>query len=158
PPVAELPWHRTLISRALSSEHALLGAPDGRSTPLVQASALLGLRDWRPGSHDDHTAIAIPGLVSDSVAEALVARRGTLDTVLISDGTALHASARAQRRLTGALDVRAAKSAEIIGVSVNPTRVVGAPLERDALLGALRAGIPGIYVFDPREDLLFTQG
>jgi len=158
PPTVSEPWHRALATRAIEEDRTLLGTPGGAHTPLTEASALLGLRHWHPDTDDQHTAIAIPGLISDSVAEALLARAGVLEAVLISDGTALHASSRVQRRLHRALEVRAVRSATVLGVSVNPTRLVGPPLERGALLDALRRELAGIPVFDPHEDLLLGEG
>lgn len=155
-PVVEDEAHRALLTRALETRATLLGYDDGRTGQLPAASALVGLASagglWTP----DVDAIAIPGLVSDRVAELLLATPPRITssgvrprTLLVPDGTAFHLEPRLWRRLCAGWDVRVLRSAVVVGISINPTSVQGHRVDEQRLREALEARWEGVAVFNP---------
>ncbi len=150
-PRATLPWQRALLDEALATSRALLGGQQAQATPLEAASALLGLAraPWTPAL----TAIAIPGLVSDRVVESLLSAPALSEprALLLSDGTALQASASLTRRLLARWQVLAREVAPLRAISVNPTHVLGDRVDSAALRAALSQAHPGVWIFDPMQ-------
>lgn len=157
---AGLGWHETLVAAALAADRALLGgptlAPEGVALPA--ASALLGLPLASALWTDAVQAIAIPGLVSDRVVEALLAvpapASGARRALLLDDGTALHCSPRHLARLRRGWEVRARHPARLLAIAYNPTSIVGPPVEDAALRDALVRVYPDLPVFNPASWLL----
>ena len=151
-------WQGALVAASVAQHRALLG---GASLPaegvaLPAASALLGLPKAGALWTDAADAIAIPGLVSDRVVEALLAvpPRATRRALLLEDGTALHCSPRHLDRLRRGWDVQVRHPARLLAISYNPTSVAGPPVEDAALRLALQAAYPALPVINPASWLL----
>ncbi|MFW6057899.1 MAG: hypothetical protein ACOC9W_03485 [Persicimonas sp.] len=158
----EADWQERLLRRAITQGRCLLGGPQTAPVELPAQSALLGLRQavdlWR----DEIRAVAVPGLVSDSVVEQLLgAPVGQIQsgdpkpvrTLLVPDGTVLHADSRLLRRLLAhagrGWQIRAIEPANVVAISINPTGVQGHRVEPGALGRALAERWPSICIFNP---------
>lgn len=158
-PRPTLPWHERLLEQSLEEQRALLGAADGTITPLPMKSALLGLSRGRHLWTPAHTAIAIPGLVSDRVIEELLALDHTPRTLLVGDGTTLKAEPRLLEKLENHWEIRANARSDLRAISYNPTSITGVDVSGEALESALRSrleemlGASGedVLVFDPHR-------
>lgn len=152
-PVVELERHRMLLERAHAQRTSLLGTEDGQMLGLPHKSALVGLSRAGTLWTDAVDAIAIPGLVSERVAELLLSVAGRRRTLLVADGTAFHLDLRLWRRLNAKWDIYVRKPGNIVALSVNPTGVQGNRVDREELMTALETRWPEIAVFDPLDLL-----
>lgn len=152
-PAVEANWQRSLIERAIAEDRSLLGGEAIAPIELPASSALVGLRDAGALWTEQVQAIAVPGLVSDSVVEHLLAVNDVRRTLLVPDGTVLQVSRRLMRRFLRRWEIRALHSACILAVSVNPTGVQGQQVDSDALIDGLRERLrmrwSQVAVFDP---------
>ena len=152
-PLPTQTWQQRLLEQTLEEQRALLGTPAGEVTPLPMDSALLGLSRGRHLWTPEHTAIAIPGLVSDRVIEELLALDATPRTLLVADGTALKASRKLIDRLRNQWEIRANARSNLRAISYTPTSIAGLGVEAESLASALREQLAhrGIdaHVFDP---------
>ena len=152
PSVTE-PWQSALLSQAISQNQCLFRGPTMEPVPLHAKSALIGLPKsrelWTPDVH----AIAVPGLVSDRVIDELIHAGGTGRAVLLSDGTALQTDARHLERLRRHWAVYVEKSANLLGIGMNPTSVQGWTVSERALFEGLQKRWPEITIFNPIHDL-----
>lgn len=148
-PKVEVLRHRALIEQACARGAALLGAEDGQVVALPHASALVGLSRAGDLWTDTVDAIAIPGLVSERVAELLLGVSGRRRTLLVADGTAFHLEIKLWRRLRAQWDVFVLRPSRIVALSCNPTGVQGNQVDGSYLLEALGQQWPGMVVFDP---------
>ena len=152
PEIEDDSW-RAVAQAAMSQRRALLHTVGGEAVALPSASALLGLAqsDGLWGEHVD--ALAIPGLVSDRVAQSLhtVPDGPKPRALLVTDGTHLQLSTAASARLFERWRVRALRAVPTLGVSVNPTSVAGYAFEEGAFHAALHAVIPAdAWLFNPQ--------
>lgn len=146
---AELTWQRKLLAKAITEKRCLLGGERIEPVELPMKSALLGLRRAGTLWTDMVEAIAIPGLVSDSVIEHLLAAGGAGRVLLVPDGTVLQASARLFARLERRWQVRGLNSARILAVSINPSSVQGHRVDADALAAKLGERWSQFCIFNP---------
>ena len=149
----EEPWQRALILRSLEEGKALLGAPGIAGEALRGASALVGLSRSHDLWRGELSAIAVPGVVSNRVLEELLvvapSRQWPRRTLLIEDGTHLHADDALLRRFERGWEVRALRRSRLIGVSYNPTSITGQGVDAEALRVALQARYGGdVSIFD----------
>ncbi len=147
-------WRRALMRQALDEQQALLGGEDEGPQPLRMKSALVGLPRSRDLWKDAHTAIAIPGVVSNRVLEELLAVTGPARRCLvIEDGTHLHADDRLLTRFRKSWDVEALESLTLMGVSYNPTSLQGHAFEDVVFYDALRAQYDDdLWIFNPQSE------
>jgi hypothetical protein len=154
---AEPGWQRDLLDAAIKGDRCLLGGPDIAPVALASSSALLGLKDAAGLFSDEISAVAVPGLVSDSVVEELlgVPRQslGTRRTLLVPDGTVLQASPRLLGRLERSWKIRGLEPARVVAISINPSGVQGHHIDADRLtellVDALGERWPKLSVFNP---------
>ncbi|QDG50791.1 hypothetical protein FIV42_08625 [Persicimonas caeni] len=142
-------WQRELLGEAISQDRSLLGGQGVEPVELPSKSALLGLKRAGALWTEEIEAIAIPGLVSDSVVEHLLAVTGKGRMLLVPDGTVLQASARRLGRLERRWQVRALQPARILALSINPSGIQGHRVDAAALAHKLRERWPQICVFNP---------
>ncbi len=144
--------HRALIDRAVAEDRVLAFDAERDVVEPPIESAVAGLRRigdwWRPTVE----AVAIPGLVSDGVAEALLSV-GKGAVLLVSDATAIHVDDGLWHRLEQRWQVRVRSAVSLAGISFNPTSPVGATVDSEALASALREINPDTPVFDPLQLL-----
>lgn len=153
-PVVEHPRHRALIEQAIEEDRALLGhreGPDSPAAPLAlpAASALVGLSRARDLWKETTDALAVPGLVSDSIVEELLTLGLNRRTLLIPCPTSIHVAEGLWRRFTKRWDVRVLRSCVIHAISINPTSVQGHGVDGEVLCGMLAERWPGLPIFDP---------
>jgi hypothetical protein len=155
--VVEPGWQSDLLEAAIAADRCLLGGPSIAPIELASPSALLGLKGAGALFGDQVAGVAVPGLVSDSVIEELFAVPGRDSqagrTLLVPDGTVLQASAGLLRRLERSWRIRAASSARVVAISINPSGVQGNQIDaeslRNLLLEALGERWPKLSVFNP---------
>lgn len=98
-------------------------------------------------------AVAVPGLISDRVVEALepLAAAGGTSSVLIGRDPTVFRVAEPEiwRRLTSAWEVRILEATRLLAVGVNPTGVQGERVDRGALMEAFSIRWSDLRVFDP---------
>jgi hypothetical protein len=154
-PRAEEGWRRELLDAALAQGRALVGGPSVAPRALSSPSALVALRRDRAVFGEGAQGIAIPGLVSDAVAERLIAAPsapgGAPRALLVPDGTRVQLTRRLLGKLKRGWACRVGGAVELAAVSVNPSSVAGPGVPREALIGAMREAFGGeVPVFDPR--------
>ena len=162
-PSLSLAWHRALFSEAMARGRALLGGQNGEMRALSSPSALLALSRDREGWDETVGAIAIPGLVTDGILDALLTH-ATVDatglprTLIVRDGTVLHTSSSRLRRFRKrGWGLLVSKEISVLGVSINPTSPTGAQVDAIALRDALSRSLPeGLVLFDPTRGLAAT--
>ena len=148
-------WQVELLDAARDYGGALLGGPDVQPRELPRRSALLGLRESQEPWGEDIHAIAVDGLVSDSVVEALLASglgssRGVGNAaLLVPDGTVIQCRQRLFERLRRDWKVHVQRAIRLLGLSVNPTSVQGHHVEVGRLVQAFKRHWPELAVFDP---------
>jgi hypothetical protein len=155
-------WQRDLVETAIDQDRCLLGGPDVSPVELARSSALLGLKDAGARFTDQILGVAVPGLVSDTVIEALLGVpqicvnehvHKTERVLLVPDGTVLQASAGLSSRLERTWRVCGLAPARVIGVSINPSGIQGHQIDaeslRDLLLDRLAQRWPKISIFNP---------
>lgn len=155
PKIQEGPWC-TIAQEATRRRRALLHTVDGQHIELPSASALLGLAQSSALWSEHVDALAIPGLISDRVAESLqaVAALDVPRALLVSDGTHIQLSARASARLFARWDVRALRTVPTLGVSVNPTSIAGYAFDEEVLHEELINALPqdaDAWLFNPHK-------
>lgn len=142
--------HRACIEAAIEQNRALLGTVDGRHIALPARSALIGLSEGQHLWADDVEMIAIPGLVSDRVVEALLSVPTLQDdqqrTLVVADGTNIQCSMALWSRLVKQWRLESFEQVRVLAVSVNPTSVAGYSVDEVALTRALRWAE---WVFNP---------
>lgn len=117
---------------------------------LPTRSALLGLSKLRQQWSKSAKGLAIPGLISDRVAQELLAL-GSGYTLLIPDGTVLHLDRRLWRRLQKSWNVRVQKTIPVVAMSFNPSSISGPGLDNKQLGQALMQRWPALTVFNPAD-------
>ncbi|MGM0558181.1 MAG: hypothetical protein ACQEVA_17485 [Myxococcota bacterium] len=145
----EASWQRELLEDAVEYEGALLGGPEIDPIELPSRSALLGLDQARDLWSDEIAAIAIVGLVSDSVVESLLAVGGQGRVLLVPDGTVIQCSPRLFARLESTWSIRVGQSIRVLGLSVNPTSVRGDSVDDVELRAALARRWANTPIFNP---------
>jgi hypothetical protein len=151
--VVEVEWQRRLLDQAIAEERTLLGGPTiDAPISLPASSALLGLSRGRDAWTPEVEAIAVPGLVSDRVAQELLRRPGG-GVLLVADGTSFQVEEKLARRLRKSWEVRARATCRLLAISYNPTSLRGHVVDGEALGEALRAAFPIRTVFDPLVGL-----
>lgn len=145
---AEIAWQQRLIDQAIAEDRTLLGGSTMAPIRLPERSALLGLSRGRDRWTADVEAVAVPGLVSDRVAEELL-RLPRSGTLLLVDGTSFQVDDKIARRLRKHWAVRTRRSCRLLAISFNPTSLRGPVVAGDLLAEALRIQFPNIAVFDP---------
>lgn len=151
-PAVEVARHRQWMERACAERVTLLGLDGGGVRKLPHASALLGLSKAGDLWTEEVEAIAIPGLVSERVAELLLAVPGRRRALLVADGTAFHLGWKLWRRLCAKWDIFVLRPGKIVALSVNPTGVQGNQVDGLRLMGALERQWPDVTVFDPQAS------
>lgn len=141
-------WQRELLVDAADHRGALLGGRDIDSRELPSRSALLGLAEARDMWSDEVEAIAIHGLVSDSVVESLLAVGGPKRTLLVPDGTVVQCTPALLSRLERAWNIAVGAPIRTLGLSVNPTSVHGDVVDESALCEAMRKRWPSVPIFN----------
>lgn len=154
PAPVQLDWQRALLDQAIREGRFLMGGPNIAPISSPEESALLGLgaaaARWQP---EKMSAVAIPGLISDSVIETLLSAWPTQGAkkpaLLIPDGTALQATPRLLRRLKRRWTLRARSTPRLVALSYNPTGVQGHSVNPDKLHASLHARWPDLPLFNP---------
>ena len=149
-PAISDPLHRTAIEQAIARDRVMVVDDEGDIDELHAESALLGLDELDDLWEATTRAVAIPGLISDRVAEELLAL-GRDHTLLVPDPTVLHIDDSLWRRLRNQWDIRSLRAADIAGISYNPTSIDGRRLDSRLLrrdLGNIRPSTP---VFNPLQ-------
>jgi hypothetical protein len=140
----------SLIEQALETEAVWARWSDDEVTR-SPGSALRGL-DELPRSEGHLEALAIPGLVSDSVVESLLTLQAecTVErpTLTLRDPTVFRLDPETWHRLKSVWDLRVASGTRLLGVAVNPTGVRGERVSRRALIDGLSDHCK-CPVFDP---------
>ncbi len=149
PPVEDKA-QRSVLEYAIAEDRAFLLDEEKGAVALPARSALIGLSRARKSWTPTIKAVAVPGLVSDRVAEELLAARSE-GVLLIPDGTVLHLDRRLWRRLRQEWTVRALHPIEVAGISYNPTSITSSAVKDEVLAGALREAWPGLSVFNPER-------
>ncbi len=154
-PRAEGGWARGLLDAALEQGRVLVGGPELAPRELSSRSALVALRRDRAVFGEGVEGIAIPGLVSDAVAERLIAAPrapgGAPRSLLVPDGTRVQTTRRLLGKLERGWTCRVGESSPIAAISVNPSSVAGPGVPRGVLIGAMREAFGAeVPVFDPR--------
>ncbi len=146
--VLDDPAHSVLLEEATRRRQALcLCRDDPTPRELASASALVALRQAAPP--EGLTALAIPGLFSDSVAESLLCLElSTPPTILVPDGSAFHVTESLWTRLGERFELRTHQTMELAGISYNPRCVGGRSLDGAGLRRALQERWPGVPVFN----------
>lgn len=134
------------IERAVDDGRVVV-VSDGEEVVLQTASAVVGLEELAEKWSSTVDAVAIPGLVSDRVAEELLALGGGR-RLYVPDGTVIHAEATLWETLRGQWDVRAARSVDVVAISYNPTSVTGSSVDPRRLNAALSEQFCEVPVFD----------
>ncbi len=153
----EADWQERLLRRAIIEGRCLTGGPQIEPVELPARSALLGLRKADDLWRDEIRAVAVPGLVSNSVVEQLlgapVGSPKAVRTLLVPDGTVLQADSRLLGRLLRQSErgwqIRAIEPANVVAISVNPTGIQGHRVDPRALERALVDRWPSICIFNP---------
>ena len=151
-PAIEERQHREVMERALSEERVYFFDRIMGAVPLPLKSAMLGLSRARDQWRGEVEAVAIPGLVSDRVAEELLGLDPRGRVLLIADGTVLHLSGRIWRRLRKHWRVEALRPIEVAGISYNPTALSGDRFEAEAIESGLRKSYPEGVLFNPLSE------
>lgn len=146
---ARQPWQIDLLERAESYGGALLGGPDIEPRKLPSRSALLGLSRAEHLWSDEVTAIAVAGLVSDSVIESLLAVDGENRTLLVPDGTVIQGSPVMQARLERSWTILVGAEIRVLAISINPTSVQGHEVDESRLRSTLNQRWPNLPVVNP---------
>ncbi len=148
-PMATTDWERELIARALEEGRAQIGGSGTEPRALADtSSALVALRKRHREWKATDEAIAIPGLVSDSVAESLLGIRPGR-TLLVGDPTAIHTTPRRFRQLRESWAIRALRVSPVVAISYNPTHPLGRVLDPRKLAEEIVSRCPKTTVFDP---------
>lgn len=150
PPVSKAD-DRELIEWAIAAEAACARWSNGETTR-SEGSALLGLDALRQPD-GRLTALAIPGLVSDSVVDSLMTLHAECGVerprILVRDPTVFRMDPQTWHRLTNRWEPAVVHGTSLLGVSVNPTGIHGGRVSRAELVEALSAHCDCV-VFDPR--------
>lgn len=139
--------HRRAIEDAVAQNRLLFVGDNGDTTAPSIRSAVTGLGEALDQFDGSIDAVAIPGLVSDRVAEQLL----TVDdaTLLVPDPTVLHVDPGLWRRLHDRWNVQVLHPVEPVAVSYNPTSVDGTGVDARRLHRALSERFDDLVVFDP---------
>lgn len=148
-PRAEEPWQRQLLEQAIEEDRTLFGGPElAEPIPLPAKSALVGLSKARRLWTAKVEAVAVPGLVSDRVAQELLWRKRS-GTLLLADGTSFQVDDKLARKLRKSWDIRTLESCTLLAIAYNPTSLHGYVVSDEALGQALRSQFPNITVANP---------
>lgn len=147
-PRIEVQWQVELVDAAIEADVAAVGGLH-RPPQLLGGSALVALDVLQARWDDDTSAVAIPGLVSDSVLRGLQTAVTAGATLLIPDPTCLQAESRAIRSFRRHWDIRARRAAELLAIAYNPQSVVGPGVPMTAVVEILRRSYPKTPVFNP---------
>lgn len=133
--------HQACIEAAIAQNRTLLGTVDGQQLALPTRSALIGLSEGHHLWTDDVEMIAIPGLVSDRVVEALLSvptsSEGIQRTLVVADGTNIQCSMVLWSRLVKQWHLASFEQVRVLAVSINPTSVAGYSVDAQALTHAM---------------------
>lgn len=151
-PEVETEWERELLRASMREERVMVGGETEPPRPLQARSALLALKELKGSLSAGEDAVAIPGLVSDKVLDGLMAARSK-GTLLVSDGTSIHADASRFQKFRRHWHVRVLASQKVLGISVNPTSITGWKISEEALLASFDALWPEIAIFNPNHGL-----
>ncbi len=139
------------IETALDRGRCLLSNPDGSLRSLSQESALVGL-DELPGMwNTDTDTIAIPGAITDRVAEQLLEIGGSSGWLVASDPTSFQVSPDRWHRLSQHWTLCVHRAAALVGLALNPHRLQAPPLDGEALQRACADRWPELARFDPKR-------
>lgn len=141
---------RELIDRAVDAHSVLLRRADGHVVASPHGTAITGLDDFDDWWPSDTAAVAVPGLVSDGVLEALLAAADQ-GVLLVPDATVIHADHRLWSRFRDRWTVRTRTAVEVVGISYNPTSAGGGRVDAGVLERELRAIHPIAPVFNPLQ-------
>lgn len=147
---AEDAWQQALFDDAEHAQRCMLGGPRRARRVLSSASALVALREIEQEWSGEYAAVAVPGLVSDSVLEALIAVDPP-GVLLVRDGTVIKTHDPLWRRFRRRWQVYARRMTPLLGMSINPVAVQGYGIEGAALTEALARRWPRLPIFDPVE-------
>jgi hypothetical protein len=153
-------WQADLLNHAESQDAALVGGPATGPRPLAASSALVGLQQSSDLWDSDTNAIAIPGAVTDSVAESLldasvIERRDRRPWLLAPDVSSFHLSPEVWRELRASWRILLGRSIELTAIAINPRRPDGTAVDPEALRRAFKQwmvnqSIGPLPVWDPR--------
>ena len=141
---------REVIVDAVERDRALLVDGDGTRHELAHGSAVVGFRElsrwWTPQTQ----TVAVPGLVSDGVVEALLgqADRGLL---LVPDPTVVQVADDLWRSFCERWEVRALHPVEVVAISYNPTCPEKGGVDARLLGQSLAYLAPEIPLFNPLQ-------
>lgn len=127
----------------------LLFEGDGRREALTSKSVLRGLRRRRGAWPEAVERVAVPGALTDSIAEEFLHSGGRGRSLIVTAPASVQTSHRVWRSLVeGDWDLRALHPVDLLGIAANPFDPRGGDVDRDALLGVLRSAWPGVVVYD----------
>ncbi len=99
------------------------------------------------------SALAVPGVVTDSLIDGLVDLRGRSVRLLVSDATRVFASwDRVARFLERGGSIRVQHPIRVLAITVNPAGIVGPDLPADRLVDAIGARIGDVPVMAGQLD------
>lgn len=143
--------HRAAILMSQAEERCYLVDDERGLVALSVRSALVGFNEIRKAWSQSTIGIAIPGLISDGVAQQLLAL-GSGHRLLIPDGTALHLESGLWRRLKKRWEIRVEKTIPVVGISYNPASISGPGLDDGELQEALAKRWPETVIFNPARN------
>lgn len=144
-------WRLNLIENAIQQNASLLGGPLlSENILLPNPSALIGLEKanhlWTPEVH----AIAIVGMLSDSVAKKLMMLpKSQTRYIIVNDPTAIQLSHALRKKLERSWEIETLYKNEVIAITVNPTSVQGHSFHIGEIEKELQEYWPTIPIFDP---------
>lgn len=144
---------RGLVERA-EADRRVYVRHAGEVKGLASRSALLGLKEVEELGTSQLESVAIPGLISDRVAEELLSLAGSVRReLLVPDGTVFHLKERLFRRLRRRWDIQVLRPIQVVGVSVNPTRNGGEQVPAEEFRAGVRDLVGDeVVVFDPLSE------
>lgn len=134
------------IDRAVADDRPFVVDTSGDIHPLATRSAVAGITDALE-AFDHIDAIAIPGLVSNRVAEQLLAFGEA--TLLVPDPTVLHPDPTLFNSLHNRWQIRVLHPITPLAVSYNPTAPDGNGFNARSLHESLKQRFDDLVVFDP---------
>jgi hypothetical protein len=155
-PICGIEWIRTLSNRAKEMGRPLMGAQNAAPIAVSERSALLGIN---LGSHSfdaQQNAIAIPGLITDRVADDLFALSGQ-GTLIAENPTLIRCDPRRLKRLMKGWDISVFDRSRLRAITVNPTSIAGPGYEPNQLVEAISDRWPKIPVFDPISGVVSRE-
>lgn len=149
-----LPADAALLARAVAEDVPWL-ADDAGMRPYPQAGETAfgtpaALAATLPSGE---SSLAVPGVLTDSLVDALAGLRGRWVRLLVADATRVFASwERVNRFLAGGGRVLVERPVRVLAITVNPAGIVGPDLPAEAMAEAIAARVAGVPVLTGASD------